>query len=272
MKKTDSLTFIGLILSTVLVLFGAVKGSSSGLKSFFDFASILITVFGSFGALMITFTFEDMKLIKNALQYSFKTTSVSKLDLLNQFKSLSKKARKEGLLSIESDVMKIQDPFMRKGLELCIDGLEVNEIRSILELEIASIEDTNNRYSKIFKTWGTFAPAFGMLGTLIGLIQMLSDLTSPDLIASGMGKALITTFYGSLLANIALNPIAYNIDEKTEKEVYMKEMMLEGIISIQSGESSIVVEERLSTYLSISERLQFTKTNKNTERAMSNGA
>ncbi len=91
MKKTDSLTFIGLILSTVLVLFGAVKGSSSGLKSFFDFASILITVFGSFGALMITFTIDDIKLIKDALQYSFKTMNISKLDLLNQFKTLSKK-------------------------------------------------------------------------------------------------------------------------------------------------------------------------------------
>ena len=264
MKKTDSLTFIGLIVSTVLVLVGAAKGSSSGLKNFFDVSSILITVLGSFGALMITFTIDDIKLIKNALQYSFKTMSVSKLDLLEQFK--------EGLLSIESDVMGIEDPFMKKGLELCIDGLEINEIRSILELEIDSVEDTNNRYSKLFKTWGTFAPAFGMLGTLIGLIQMLADLTSPDLIASGMGKALITTFYGSLLANIALNPIAYNIDEKTEKEIYVKEMMLEGIISIQSGESSIVVEERLATYLSNNEKLEIMKSNKNTERAMSNGA
>ena len=266
MKKTDSLTFIGLIVSTVLVLVGAAKGSSSGLKNFFDVSSILITVLGSFGALMITFTIDDIKLIKNALQYSFKTMSVSKLDLLEQFKTLSKKARKEGLLSIESDVMGIEDPFMKKGLELCIDGLEINEIRSILELEIDSVEDTNNRYSKLFKTWGTFAPAFGMLGTLIGLIQMLADLTSPDLIA------LITTFYGSLLANIALNPIAYNIDEKTEKEIYVKEMMLEGIISIQSGESSIVVEERLATYLSNNEKLEIMKSNKNTERAMSNGA
>ena len=272
MKKTDSLTFIGLIVSTVLVLVGAAKGSSSGLKNFFDVSSILITVLGSFGALMITFTIDDIKLIKNALQYSFKTMSVSKLDLLEQFKTLSKKARKEGLLSIESDVMGIEDPFMKKGLELCIDGLEINEIRSILELEIDSVEDTNNRYSKLFKTWGTFAPAFGMLGTLIGLIQMLADLTSPDLIASGMGKALITTFYGSLLANIALNPILYNIDEKTEKEIYVKEMMLEGIISIQSGESSIVVEERLATYLSNNEKLEIMKSNKNTERAMSNGA
>lgn len=272
MKKTDSLTFIGLILSTVLVLFGAIKGSSSGLSSFYDFSSILITVFGSFGALMITFTMDDIKLMKSALQYSFKTVSVSKLDLLNQFKSLSRKARKDGLLSIENDVMKIKDPFMKKGLELCIDGLEINEIKSILELEIDAIEETNNRYSKIFKTWGTFAPAFGMLGTLIGLIQMLSDLTSPDLIASGMGKALITTFYGSLLANIALNPIAYNIDEKTEKEIYIKEMMLEGIISLQSGESSIVVEERLAAYLSRSEKVEFLKSNKNTERVISNGA
>lgn len=110
-----------------------------------------------------------------------------------------------------------------------------------------------DRGSKIFKIWGSYAPAFGMVGTLIGLIQMLADLSTPDTIASGMSKALITTFYGAILANAVLNPIGFNVQTKGEKEVEYMEMMLSGINSIQNGDSTRVIEEKLVTYLNKSE-------------------
>ena len=113
----------------------------------------------------------------------------------------------------------------------------------------------------MFQTWGAFAPAFGMIGTLIGLIQMLQNLTDSTTIASGMGKALITTFYGTILANLFCIPIATNLNKKTALEVSTREMMVEGILSIQSGVNPRIVEEKLITYLTPSEKLEFLKSN-----------
>lgn len=256
MKKNDILTPIGLILAVGLVLYAAATGKD-GLGIFYDLASVIIVVFGSFAAVLITFSIDDLKELPNAIKYSASISSTSKIEFIETLKALSKKARKDGLLSIESDVENIQDPFLKKGLELTIDGIESNTIRDILEVEISSIESKNAKNSKIFKIWGSYAPAFGMIGTLVGLIQMLADLGTPDNIAAGMGKALITTFYGALFANTVLNPIGFNIDIKGSKEVSIREMMLEGVLSLQSGESSTVIEEKLTAYLTDSEKKQY---------------
>ncbi|WP_042275347.1 motility protein A [[Clostridium] dakarense] len=256
MKKQDILTPIGLLLAVGLVLFGAMQGKS-GLGIFFDPASIAITIGGSFAAVLITFSSDDLKKIIKILKTSFTSHNIYKIDLVDQFKELSRKVRKDGVLSIEEAVGEIEDSFLRKGLELVIDGLDPDTIKEILELEMLEIEGGYNKGSKIFKVWGTYAPAFGMIGTLIGLIQMLADMGSPDDIARGMSVALITTLYGALLANIVLNPVGFNIQNKGEKEIEYREMMLTGIMSIQDGDSTRVIEEKMITFLTVEEKRKY---------------
>lgn len=255
MKKSDILTSVGLILGVVLMLYGMLLGSS--LKIFWDLSSVIITVGGSISALLITYSLTEVKNMGKLFMQAFREKSSSGRDIIEQFSSLSKKARREGLLSLEDDIADMEDPFLKKGLQMVVDGIEPETIREILELEIGEMETRHERGAGIFLSWGAYAPAFGMLGTLIGLIQMLANLTDVANITSGMGKALITTFYGSLLANILCNPIASNLKQKSEKEVGEREMMLEGILAIQSGVNPRIVEEKLITYLPPKEKLEY---------------
>ena len=255
MKKSDILTSVGLILSIVLMIYGMLIGSS--LKIFWDLASVIITVGGSLSALLITYSLEEVKNMGKLFIQAFKENKSSGKDIIVRFGNLSKKARREGLLSLEDDISEMEDPFMKKGLQMVVDGIEPETIREILELEIGEMENRHERGAGIYAAWGAYAPAFGMLGTLIGLIQMLANLTDVANIASGMGKALITTFYGSLLANILCNPIASNLRQKSAKEAGEREMILEGILAIQSGVNPRIVEEKLITYLPPKEKLEY---------------
>lgn len=256
MKKSDSLTAVGLILGTILMIFGMILGGSS-LKIFWDFASVIITVGGSFAALLITYPLDDVKNIGKLFMEAFKENNSSSKEIIINFAELSKKARREGLLSLEEDISQMEDQFLKKGLQMVVDGIEPETIREIMELEIGEMESRHGKGAGIFIAWGAYGPAFGMLGTLIGLIQMLANLSDVANIASGMGKALITTYYGSILANLICNPIAANLQQKSAKEVSEREMMLEGVLAIQSGVNPRIVEEKLMTYLPPKEKLDY---------------
>lgn len=253
MKKQDILTPIGLVLVFGVVIYGISQGST-GMKAFIDLDSFAITLGGSLAAVLVTFSVDDIKEVPKALKICFTSNNIYKVDLVDQFKEISRIVRKDGVLAIEQDVSEMEDPFLKKGLELVIDGIEPESIKEILETELASKEAMYEKGSKMFKIWGSYAPAFGMIGTLIGLIQMLVDMGSPDDIASGMSVALITTLYGALFANGVFNPIGYNIQGKGEKEVEALEMMISGISSIQNGDSTRTIEEKLVTYLNEKER------------------
>lgn len=256
MKKQDIMTPVGLILAVGLVVYGASLGSA-GLGVLWDLPSVFITVGGSLAAVLITFSADDIKELPRITLAAFKTNSVSKVDLIDQFKELSRKARKEGLLSIENEVSQIEDIFLKKGLEMAIDGIQEDVLKEILEADISQMERRHENGAKIYKLWGAYAPAFGMIGTLIGLVQMLSDMGSAEAIASGMAVALITTFYGSLLANIVCIPIASNLSIKSEQEVAAREMMIEGILSLQFGESTKIIEEKLTAFLTPKEKAKY---------------
>lgn len=260
MKKSDSLTSIGLISGVILMFYGMVLGGSS-LKIFWDLSSVLITVGGSISALLITYSLEEVKNIGKLMTQAFKENKSSAKEIILSFTELSKKARREGLLSLEDEIVNMEDPFLKKGLQMVVDGIEPETIREILELEIGEMENRHEKGAGLFLSWGAYAPAFGMLGTLIGLIQMLANLTDVANIASGMGKALITTYYGSLLANMLCNPVAANLKQKSAKEVGEREMMLEGILAIQSGVNPRIVEEKLITYLPPKEKLEYLNNN-----------
>lgn len=255
MKKTDILTAVGLISGMLLVLWG--MNSDAGIMIFFDPASIAITVGGSLASVLITVSMDDFKKIGKVFIQSFKENKSNGIDTISRFSILSKRARRDGLLSLEDEIAKVEDNFLKKGLQMVVDGIEPEVIREILELEISEMEDRHLTGAALYATWGSYAPAFGMIGTLVGLIQMLVSLEDASLIATGMSKALITTFYGSLLANLFCNPVAGNLQRKSVKEAKSREMMVEGVLAIQSGVNPRIVEEKLITYLTPKERLEY---------------
>ena len=259
MKKTDILTPAGFVLGAVLIGYGIVSGGPFSI--FIDIPSIFICVGGSLSALLITYTLDEMKLMAGSIGQAFKESSVSQKDIITQFSNLSQKARKEGLLSLEEEISNIGDEFLKKGMQMVVDGIEPETIKEILELEIYESENRGMNVAAMFTAWGGYAPGFGMIGTLIGLVQMMQNLNDIQSIAVGMGTALLTTFYGSFLANYFCNPIGANLKRQCLKESGIRVMMLEGILSIQSGVNPRIVEEKLLTYLDSKERAAYISSN-----------
>lgn len=257
MKRNDTLTLIGFLVGIGMMAFGIISGGLSEVHLFWDAPSVAITVLGSLSAVMIVTPMDQFKKIGKLLGEAFKESAEQPLELVTKFGEISQKARKEGLLSLEETINALEDQFMKKGLQMVVDGIEPDSIKAIMELEIGSMEDRHAAGANIFKTWGAMAPGFGMLGTLIGLVQMLGNLSDASTIASGMGKALLTTFYGSLLANLFASPVAQNLQLKSGLEATRREMMLEGILAIQAGLNPKMVEEKLLAYLSPAEREAF---------------
>ena len=256
MKKHDFMTSIGVVSGVVLIVWGMAAGGTS-LMVFYDFASILLTIGGSLAAMLIAYPLSAMKRVMKVTVESFKESSTSSPEIINSFTNLSKKARREGLLSLEDEMSQLTNEFLKKGLQMVVDGLEPETIKEIMELEIGEMERRHTDGANMLKAWAAYAPAFGMICTLVGLIQMLANLTDSSALASGMGVALITTFYGALLANLILVPMAQNLNYKSSVEVNNREMMLEGILAIQSGVNPRIVEEKLTSYLSPAERVKF---------------
>ncbi|QAA31683.1 motility protein A [Clostridium manihotivorum] len=265
MKKLDSLTLIGLFLGLIMLIWG--MSSSAGIKMFFDLPSLMITIGGSFCALLINYSIDEIKKIGKIFMASTREMSYSKIKLLKHFTSISKKARREGLLSLEKELSTMEDEFLKNGLRMVIDGIEPETIKEIMDLEIDEVSERHIKAANIFKTWGGYAPAFGMIGTLLGLVKMLGSLSDTSTLASGMAKALMATFYGAVLAYAILNPIAANLNVKNEKEISAKEMILEGILAIQSGVNPRIIEQKLINYLSPEEKLEYSKGNLNSEGA-----
>lgn len=256
MRKQDILTPIGLILGFGFVLYGISIGDT-GLSAFISMPSLAITVGGSFSALLITYSLDEIKLLFRMTIKSFTVNKISREDVIFDFKDLIRKSRVEGLLSLEEELELIEDDFFKKGIELVIDGIDESTIRNILIMKIKESERKYDKAAKIYKTWGSYAPAFGMIGTLIGLIQMLADLQSPEVIASGMANALITTFYGALLANLILMPLGFNLQAKARNEVDYKEMVAVGVLSLKNGESMSIIEDKLVNFLNEKEKNRY---------------
>lgn len=243
------------IFSGMLLIIYAIGESGGTFFMFWSISSIFITIFGSLAALIISYPMKYIKKIPQLLKQIFSKPTSQRVELVDLFADLSRRARKEGLLSLEDEIDEFEDPFLKKGLQMVVDGMEPATIREILDLEMDAIDEEQAKGEGIFRAWGELAPAFGMIGTLIGLIIMLADLQNIDAIGMGMATALITTFYGSLLANLILIPFANNLQNQKDEELHTKEMMVEGILSIQSGVNPRIVEERLSAYLTPEERL-----------------
>lgn len=247
----DIATVVGIISAFGLVLIAIFMGGGLGL--FIDVPSIMIVGGGTLGATMINYPLREIfgvfKVVKNA----FFTSNIASKELIKMFVNFANKSRKEGILALESEIKNIKEDFLKKGLELSIDGIEPQEIRDILETEIDFIKSRHSLGAEIFTTMGSFGPAMGMIGTLIGLVQMLQSMDDPSKIGPSMAVALITTFYGSLLANIVCLPIAGKLRTRSKEEMLSKEMMIQGIISLSNGDNPRILEQKLRAFVPINQ-------------------
>ncbi len=154
------------------------------------------------------------------------------------------------MLALESEIENVDDPFIKKGILLAIDGIEPEVIQDIMNAEIAAMEERHDKGRTILVKAGDYAPAWGMIGTLIGLVLMLNNLQNPETIGPSMAVALLTTFYGTLLANLIFIPMSGKLENKTDEEVFLKQIIIEGIIGVQSGQNPNILKEKLSAFLS----------------------
>lgn len=242
-------TLLGFVLGWVVVIWAILlEPRSAGI--FIHIPSMLITFGGTVFSTVMNFPLKDLAKLPKIVAIALKEDSYNPQEVISSLVHLADKARREGLLALEDDLQNENDEFLKKGIQLVVDGTDPDLVRSILEIEISYLEERHQMGQNIFKFVANMAPAFGMLGTLIGLIQMLTTIDNPDTIAAAMGVALITTFYGSLLANVVATPLAGKLAIRSRNEVLLKELMVEGILSLQAGENPRIVEEKLKSFLS----------------------
>ncbi len=191
----------------------------------------------------------QLRRIPGLLLKAFRRTNSDVLGLRDQLVVLAERARREGLLSLEDAIADIDDPFLADAVQMLVDAVPPEQITEFLTNRIQSAAEYNERGVAMFRTAGAVSPAFGMIGTLIGLIQMLRDLDNPDMIGGGMAVALITTLYGTLLANVIFTPVANKLEEWNQDELLLRNMAMEGVMAIQEGQNPRLIRNRLDSFI-----------------------
>jgi chemotaxis protein MotA len=250
----DIATIVGIIAAFGLVIVSIMMGSP--LTLFIDYPSVLIVFGGTLGATLINYPLKEVLSIVKVTSQAFFQKLPLPSSLIPVLVEAAKKARVEGVLSLESVIKEgNHDPFFVKGLQLAIDGTEPDLINQIMEVEMDYISSRHKIGIGVLDAMGNYAPALGMIGTLIGLVMMLQSMNDPSAIGPAMAVALITTFYGSILANLVFIPIAGKLRLRSEEELLLKEIILAGILSIQSGDNPRIVEQKLNNYVPPKQRV-----------------
>lgn len=244
----DLATIIGL-----LIAFGGLIGGflwEGGTLGMLWVKTAALIVFGGLiGVTILSFTTAELKTIPYFCKLVFSDKKVDYLEVLNRLVETADKARREGLLSLESQLSEIDNKFLGRGLQLVIDGTDPDLTRNMLEMEIEAFENKEKVGYDFFMTAGGFAPTMGIIGTVMGLVNVLSNISQPDELAASIAVAFLATLYGISSANVVFIPFATKIKLKTSKSVLLMELILEGILSIQAGENPRVIKEKLMTFL-----------------------
>lgn len=243
----DLTSLIGFLATWILVVASMASGGNIG--AYFDVPSLMITIGGAIGATIISNPGDRLKAMTGCMKNVFTFKEPDLVGMVQMIVSFAEKARREGLLSLEADVAEVESDFMRKAIQLVVDGTDPELVRAILDTEIGNFEDRHSANKAVFDNLTEFAPSFGMIGTLIGLIAMLGNLQDVNALGPGMAVALITTMYGSMMANMFGSPISKKLAARSAQEVKSMELMVEGILAIQAGENPRIVEEKLKVYL-----------------------
>jgi chemotaxis protein MotA len=259
---TDLGTLIGLFAGITIIVIG-ILNSGGKLFWFISFNSILIVVGGTLAATMVNLPLKAVRNLFNILKNVFKREDYDYVGIINEIVEKAQKARKDGLLSLEADLSNMREGFFKNGIELAINERESSRLRTFLNLEMNNITSRHIAGQELFLYMGSYAPAFGMLGTVLGLIVMMNNFAgsgeevsaSYDVsekfaqLLSGMGLALITTFYGVFMANMIFLPIGGKLKRISENEMMLKNIVVEGIISIHAREHPLLIKEKLMTFV-----------------------
>lgn len=252
----DLASIIGLVLCMGMCIYGIIDNAGAeNFGRYLDFPSAIITFGGAFFAVMLSKSLSDYIGGLKSFLLIFKTPTADVKAMIQKIIDLSNIARKEGLLSLEEAASDLDDEFMKKGILLIVDGTDPELVRGIMETELISTEDRHKTKIGFWDDLGAMGPAWGMIGTLIGLVNMLYEMDDPSTIGPSMAVALITTLYGSLLANWICIPVSGKLKANNANEIMIKEIMIEGLLSIQAGENPRVIEEKLKSFLSPGDRL-----------------
>lgn len=241
-------TLLGIIMAFAFLVIGIFWGGGQ-MGAFIDPSSIVITIGGTLAGVFSSYSLSDFFSLPKVMGIAFKKVYYDPIGGINAIVSLANIARKEGMLALEERVNELDDEFLKKGIMLVVDGTDPELVKNIMEAEIGSIESRHANATSMVDQVGALGPAYGMLGTLIGLIIMLGNMDDPSALGSGMAAALITTFYGSIIANVVAIPIAAKLKAASSSEIMYKEILLEGLLSIQAGENPRIIEEKLYSFL-----------------------
>jgi chemotaxis protein MotA len=249
----DLSTAGGFVVCITLILAGILMGGA-GIMAYLDWPSIAIVCGGTAGALFIGFPTSEVKNAAKAARIAFKPAAFDPAATVKQLEELSQRARREGLLSLEEAASAATDDFLKRGLQMMVDGHEPSAIESVLFGEIDKLEQRHKTSIAVWDGLGAYAPGMGLIGTLVGLVQMLQNMNDPSTIGPAMAVALLTTFYGALLANIVGIPTANKLKQRSAEEIAHKELVAQGLISILGGENPRFMVERLNATLAPSQR------------------
>ncbi|HKK32582.1 MAG TPA: MotA/TolQ/ExbB proton channel family protein [Desulfomicrobiaceae bacterium] len=248
----DFATIIGIVLSFVLMILAILQGGP--LILFVNIPSVIIVVGGTVGATLVHHPFTD---VFRAMAVGSKTIlnkSEPVAGVIAQLLEYANKARKEGILSLQSVMNDVEDPFLLKGLQMAVDGQGPDDLKEMLEREIEYIQERHENGADIFVAMGTYAPALGMIGTLIGLVQMLQTMNDPSSIGPAMAVALLTTLYGAVIANVVCIPMAGKLKIRSQSEVLHKALVAEGLRLLLLGENPRLIEQKLHAFVAPKER------------------
>lgn len=254
----DITSILGVVIGLVLIVFVGIGPKALG--NFWDPPSLAIVLGGAISAVIASYPLNRLKDIVQHIKILFQGKKFNTGQLIDMLVEMAQLARKNGLLALEEKANEIDDPFFKSGIMLIVDATEPEEVRTMLENELDLMSQRHDEGAGIYDKAAGYAPAFGMIGTLVGLINMLSNMDmsagGSSSIGTDMGVALITTFYGCLFAHLIFSPIAKKLRIRNDEELLYKEIMIEGILSIQSGDNPKFLREKLLTYLGQKQRMK----------------
>ncbi len=245
----DLATLIGLFLGMGLVGYAIFSGAGEKAGAFVDPNSAMIVIGGSIASVMTSFPLARFLSIGKVLKIAFICKEQSAQQLIEDLVGYAEIARRDGILSLENAARDASDPFITKGIQMAVDGTDPELIEQIMNNELEAIAERHDKGKALFDAIGKYGPAYGMIGTLVGLVIMLMNMDDPSAIGPGMAVALLTTLYGSMFANMLALPIADKLSQRNDDELLFKTIIIKGVMSIQSGDNPRIVEQKLRTFL-----------------------
>ncbi len=253
----DKVTIGGTVLGFMAMIIGVKLGGGQVL-AFWDFPSVIIVFGGSMGGMCIAYSWERVNAMFAGIKLAYGAPKeYDYLKLVSSILSISEIARKEGILSLDSRIAEIEEPMLQRGIQMVVDGIDVKLIAEVLDNEIESASSRHADIKSTIDFYASIAPAFGLIGTILGLVGLLRNMDDPSSIGPNMALALVTTFYGAVFANMLMMPFGKKLEERSNAEIQFGQMIAKGCLMISAGVHPRIIQERLLSFLSTADRVKF---------------